>query len=711
MDRVQAYHPAADVDLIRRAYVFSARAHQGQLRKSGEPYVTHPLEVSGLLADMRLDEHAICAGILHDTVEDTDATSEEIEALFGREVADIVDGVTKLNIPFNNRFEKQAENFRRMLVAMAKDIRVILVKLADRLHNMRTLEHMRADSQERIAQETLEIYAPLANRLGIFWLKAALEDLSLKYLHPRDYEEIQKHLSSTASDRRQHMDDLHATLLRVLEEEGIRCEVNGRVKHAYSIWRKLKTQNLDFSQIHDIMAFRVLVGDVGECYRVLGRCHRTWRPVPGRFKDFIAMPKPNGYQSLHTTVIGPDVHRVEIQIRTHEMHEVAENGIAAHWAYKEGKPRKDDSDQFDWLRQLMVWQKELTDPTDFLSSVKVDLFSDEVYIFTPKGEVKELKRGSTPVDFAYLVHTELGHHCVGARVNGRIVPLRYKLRNGDTVEILSSPQQRPNKDWLSFVRTSRARNRINAYLRTEERRRAVQLGRDMLDKEAKRYGRSLQRLTKQGAFERVVEQSRYNRNEDLLAAIGYGKVRPLEILKKMIPEEIENGPQDEAKPQTGLGRLIQGLAQKRKSKSGVIVAGIDDMLVRFARCCAPVPGDPIVGYITMGRGITVHSMTCDKTLHLDPERKLEVEWADKFVEPRQVQLRVVSEDKAGLLSSMSQVFSNADVNILNANCKTQRNGRAVNVFLVTVRDAKQLRAVMRGLDQLGGVVEVERVGA
>ncbi|MEL6187845.1 MAG: RelA/SpoT family protein, partial [Myxococcota bacterium] len=416
VDRVQSYHPKADVELIRRAYVYSARAHQGQVRKSGEPYLTHPLEVSGVLADMRLDEHAICAGILHDTVEDTDATTEEIEKLFGRQVADIVDGVTKLNIPFNTQFEKQAENFRRMLVAMAKDIRVILVKLADRLHNMRTLEHMRPDKQERIAQETLEIYAPLANRLGIYWLKAALEDLSLKYLHPRDYEDIQKHLSSTERDRATYMQEVHDTLVEVMRDEGIPCVVNGRVKHAYSIWRKLRAQSLDFDQIHDIMAFRVLVGDIGQCYQALGRCHRTWRPVPGRFKDFIAMPKPNGYQSLHTTVIGPDVQRVEIQIRTEGMHDIAENGIAAHWAYKEGKPTTaDDDDQFAWLRQLMVWQKELKDPTDFMSSVKVDLFSDEVYIFTPKGEVKELKRGSTPVDFAYLIHTEVGHHCVGAR--------------------------------------------------------------------------------------------------------------------------------------------------------------------------------------------------------------------------------------------------------------------------------------------------------
>lgn len=707
--RVTAYHPNADVELIRRAYVFSARAHQGQVRKSGEPYLSHPLAVSGLLAEMRLDEHAISAGILHDTVEDTEATHEEIEQLFGQQVADIVDGVTKLNIEFNSQFEKQAENFRRMLVAMAKDIRVVLVKLADRLHNMRTLEHMRRDKQQRIAEETLEIYAPIANRLGIYWVKAALEDLCLRYIHPKDFALIEEHLASTRESRHAYMNDVHDTLVDVMKEEGLSCEVKGRVKHAYSIWRKLKAHDLDFEQIHDIMAFRVIVQDVGQCYQALGRVHRTWKPVPGRFKDFLAMPKPNGYRSLHTTVMGADGERMEIQIRTREMHEIAENGIAAHWAYKEGKPATDDEDQFAWLRQLMVWQQELSDPTDFMSSVKVDLFSDEVYIFTPKGEVKELKRGSTPIDFAYLIHTEVGHHCTGARVNGRIVPLRYKLRNGDTVDILTSANQRPNKDWLSFVRTSRARNRISAFLRAEERERAIQIGRDLLDKETKRYGRSLQKLTKQGALEHATDTSRYARSEDLLAAVGYGKVRPLDIVRKMIPDLVDKEPVEPEK-QSNLGRIFSQLAKNKKSGSGVIVAGIDDMLTRFAKCCNPVPGDPITGYVSHGRGITVHSMTCERTQHMDPERRVDVRWNDQLAEPRQVQLRVVSEDRAGLLANMSTVFTDAKVNIQNADCKTQRNGRAVNTFRVEVRDAAQLRQVMRDLDELDGVVSVQRMG-
>ena len=707
VEQVQQYHPNADIDLIRRAYVFSARAHQGQTRKSGEPYLTHPLEVSGLLAEMKLDEYAICAGILHDTVEDTEATTEDIADLFGREVADIVDGVTKLNIRFSSQQEKQAENFRRMLVAMAKDIRVILVKLADRLHNMRTLEHMRRDKQERIAQETLDIYAPLANRLGIFWLKANLEDLCLKYLHPRDYEDIRTKLSDTAKGRETYMAEVHNTLKEVMKQEGLSCLVSGRVKHIYSIWRKIKTQNVEFEQIHDIMAFRVLAPDLGACYQALGRCHRTWRPVPGRFKDFIAMPKPNGYRSLHTTVIGPDVHRVEIQIRTKDMHEIAEHGIAAHWAYKEGKPANGDGDdQFAWLRQLMVWQQELKDPTDFISSVKVDLFSDEVYIFTPRGEVKELKRGSTPVDFAYLIHTEVGHKCIGARVNGRIVPLRYRLKNGDTVEILTSPQQKPGKDWLNFVRTARARNRINAYLRTEERKRAIELGRSLLDKEVRKYGASLNNLIKEKKLNQVVENSRYSRLEDLFAAVGYGKARVLELGKKIFPDKniTEAPPENKSK----LTKLITGLANDN-SKSGVVVAGIEDMLVRFARCCAPVPGDAIIGYVTVGRGITIHAIECDRVSHMDPERRVDVSWDDNITNTRQVRLRVVTTGAQGLLSSMSNVFSEARINILAADCKTHRDGRAVNLFLIEVRDAQELREVIRNIDHLHGVLSVERV--
>jgi GTP diphosphokinase / guanosine-3',5'-bis(diphosphate) 3'-diphosphatase len=710
IDRVHAYHPGADIELIRRAYVFSANAHQGQVRKSGEPYFTHPLEVSALLADMRLDEHAICAGMLHDTVEDTETTVRDIEDLFGKQVADIVDGVTKLNIKFNTAFEKQAENFRRMLVAMAKDIRVILVKLADRLHNMRTLDHMRLEKQEQIAKETLEIYAPLANRLGIFWMRAALEDLCFRYLHPRDFQDLEQKLARTASARESFIRDVQQTLESKLGESHIPCRVKGRVKHLYSIWKKLVSRGIEFDQVNDIIAFRVITDSVSHCYEALGICHSIWRPVPGRFKDFVAMPKPNGYQSLHTTLIGPDVHRVEVQIRTEEMDRVAEQGIAAHWTYKEGRPRNHQDDQFAWLRQLVEWQQELKDPGEFMSTVKVDLFSDEVYVFTPKGEVKELKRGSTPVDFAYLIHSEVGHHCVGAKVNGRMVPLRYRLKNGDTIEILTSSTQRPNKDWLAFVKTGRARTRISGFLRKEQHKRAIEAGRDILEKEAKKYGRSLQKLMRLPTFDEVVRASRYDSREDLLASVAYGKMKPSELVRKLLPEEELSKP---VEPENGvksrLGQLFDAVA--KKSPSGVTVQGIDDMLVRFGKCCQPVPGDPIVGFVTRGRGITVHAMDCDKAIQLDPERKVDVSWDTKSTVPRAVQIKIVSDDTTGLLATMSQAFTQAGVNILNANCQVRKDHRAVNMFMVTVKDTSQLRSVMRTIQNLRGVHSIERVGA
>lgn len=707
VSRVQAYHPTADVDLIKRAYVYSARAHQGQVRKSGEPYLMHPIEVAALLVEMKLDEYAICAGILHDTVEDTNATREELESLFGAQVADVVDGVTKLAIPFNTAFEKQAENFRRMLVAMAKDIRVILVKLADRLHNMRTLEHMRPSKQERIAQETLEIYAPLANRLGIYWLKAALEDLCLRYLHPKDYRDIEQKLHRSAEERRAYMEDVKGILQAKMEEGGVRCEVKGRVKHIYSIWRKLKAKNIEFEQVNDILAFRLIMPDVGACYQALGICHATWRPVPGRFKDFIAMPKPNGYRSLHTTVIGPDVQRVEIQLRTQEMHEVAEQGVAAHWAYKEGRPDTQGAEQFAWLRQLMEWQQELQDPTDFISTVKVDLFSSEVYVFTPKGEVKELRTGSTPVDFAYHIHTEVGHHCVGARVNGRIVPLRYRLKNGDTVEIMTSSTQRPNKDWLGFVKTARARTRINAYLRKEQRRRARQTGYELLDKEAKRYGRSLAKLMKTGKLKQAVEASRYSSQDDLLAALGYGKLRALDVLQRALPELVVED-KKEAPEKTGLSRLFD-VVRRTRPTPGVKVQGIDDLLVHFPKCCNPVPGDPIVGFVTRGRGISIHSVNCERALSLDPERKIEVSWDGEAQVERAVALKVITDDRKGILATMSSTFSDAGVNILSANCRARGDKQAENTFELMVNDAEQLRGVIRSVSSLSGVLSVERV--
>jgi GTP diphosphokinase / guanosine-3',5'-bis(diphosphate) 3'-diphosphatase len=711
LERVQSYHKNADLDLIKKAYVFSAQAHQGQVRKSGEPYLVHPLEVSGLLADMRLDEYAICAGILHDTVEDTQATKEDIEALFGKQVADIVDGVTKLStIPYTTSFEKSAENFRRMLVAMAQDIRVILVKLADRLHNMRTLEFMKPEKQELIAIETLEIYAPLANRLGIHWVKAALEDLCLRYVHPTDFKYLEEKLAASAKARQSYLDDFQDHLTACLTPN-LQCQIKGRVKHLYSIWRKLKSQGIEFEEVNDILAFRVITETVGQCYEALGWCHAAWRPVPGRFKDHIAMPKPNGYRSLHTTVIGPEHQRVEIQIRTAEMNEIAENGVAAHWQYKEGRPAGNKGEQYAWMRQLLEWQQELTDPSEFIQTVKVDLFGDEVYVFTPKGEVKELRKGATPVDFAYLIHSEVGDHCTGAKVNGRLVPLRYRLKNGDTVEIMTSSDQRPNKDWLGFVKTGRARACINAYLRREQRKRAAELGLEMLEREAKRYGVSAQRVLKLDAADSAKEKPKHRVGKsDLLASIGYGKVKAVDVLRRLLPDKvIEKGPTGDDVQKSRLGQLIDAVA--RKSRSGVTVHGIDEMLVRFAKCCAPVPGEPIVGFVTRGRGITVHSVNCAKSIELDPERRLPVSWDLKVPAPRSVMVRIVTDNQPGMLASMSQAFTGAGINILSADCRSRKDERAINTFMVSVQNAMQLRGVLRSIEGLKGVYRVERVRA
>ncbi|MCC7385490.1 MAG: bifunctional (p)ppGpp synthetase/guanosine-3',5'-bis(diphosphate) 3'-pyrophosphohydrolase [Deltaproteobacteria bacterium] len=707
--KVHSYHPDADIDLIKRAYVFSAKVHQGQVRKSGEPYLVHPLEVCGLLADMRLDEHTLSAGILHDTIEDTVATAEDLKQLFGPQVSEIVEGVTKLStIPYSTSHERAAENFRRMVVAMAKDIRVILVKLADRLHNMRTLEHMRPEKQEQIAQETLDIYAPLANRLGIHWMKAELEDACLKYLHPKDAQSLSEQLEATEKARQGYIEEVKALLSQKMAENGVPAEVQGRVKHLYSIWRKLKAQGIEFEQVNDIVAFRVLTDSIPHCYEAFGYVHAMWRPVPGRFKDFVATPKPNGYQSLHTTVLGPGGQRVEIQIRTREMHEVAEQGIAAHWAYKEGKPKAaKDGQQFAWLRQLMDWQRELQDPTEFISSVKFDLFGDEVYVFTPKGEVKELTSGSTPVDFAYAIHTEVGNHCAGAKVNGRMVPLRYRLKNGDTVEIITNTNQHPNKDWLAFVKTARARNRINYYLRQEQRKRAVQLGEEILERELKRFGRSLQKTLKSKPFDQLLQSSKqYHRGEDVLAAIGYGKLTASIVLRKLLSEdEIAKGPREE--PKSRLGQLFQAVA--RKSTSGITVQGLDDVLVRFAKCCNAVPGDPIVGFVSRGRGVTVHNMQCQKALNQDPERKVPVTWDSKSSVERAVQLRVITDDRPGILATISQAFTGAGANILNANCRARKDRRAINTFTVAVRDATQLRTIMKDIEGLSGIHSVERL--
>ena len=718
LDRVTAYHPDPDLDLIKKAYVYSAKVHQGQLRKTGEPYLIHPLEVAGLLAELKLDEASVVTGLLHDTIEDTLATGEEIGELFGQEIAELVDGVTKLSqfSAANTQEEKQAENFRKMVVAMAKDIRVLLVKLADRTHNMRTLEAMKPESQERIARETLDIYAPLANRLGIQWIKNELEELSFKYLRPEDYADLSQKLAIEAREKERFVAEVVRVLKERLSESSLLGEVSGRVKHVYSIWRKMRQLDLPFEQIQDVVGFRIILDTVAQCYETLGIVHSLWKPIPGRFKDYIAIPKPNLYQSLHTTVVGPAGERIEVQIRTREMHRTAEEGVAAHWAYKEkGRDGKGaelsrkDAAEFGWLRQLVEWQRDLTDPREFLETVKVDLFSDEVFVFTPKGEVKSLPRGATPVDFAYTIHSQVGEHCVGAKVNGKLVPLRNPLKNGDTVEILTSPHSHPSKDWLTFAKTSRAQARIRQFLRQAEHRRSIEIGRELAERELRRFGLTLNRVHKSGELEKAAQALGYRISDDLLAGLGYGKTSPLQILQQLLPAEklAEAPPSAEPSPTSRITELFRKMA--RRPVEGVRINGIDDVLVRYGKCCNPVPGDVIVGYITRGRGVTVHTQGCEKTRGIDPERRVDVAWDVRGDLKRPVSLRVVTDDRPGILAQISQIFSEAGMNISQASCRTTAPGeRAVNEFEVTVGDLKQLTSVIRSIERLEGVQTVQR---
>jgi GTP pyrophosphokinase len=725
LDRVSTHHPNADLDPINKAYVFSAKMHNGQMRKSGEPYLVHPMEVAAILAEMRMDVASICTGLLHDSIEDTLATYEEIQAIFGKEIADLVDGVTKIGkIHFSNKEERQAENFRKMLMAMARDIRVILVKLADRLHNMRTLEHLVPEKQQKVARETLDIYAPLANRLGISWMKGELEDLSLKYLKADAYDLLVKSVAKRRKERESYIDEVKAILAKKIEEYGMKCEVSGRPKHFYSIWKKMESRDIEFDQIYDLIAFRVIVDDVKECYEVLGIIHSMWKPVLGRFKDFIAMPKANMYQSLHTTVIGPKGERVEIQIRTKEMHQIAEYGVAAHWRYKEKNAVVDPKDEqkFGWIRQLLEWQRDVKDPSEFLDTVKLDLFSDEVYVFTPKGDVRAFPHGATPVDFAYAVHTEVGNHCVGAKVNGRIVPLKYKLRSGDTIEVITSPDRAPSKDWLNFVVTSRAKVKIRTFVKQQQRQRGIEFGRDVLERELKRFGGNLSRLVKDGELQKVAKEQGASNADDLFVQISYGKADLTSVVKALVPKEkyeevrAKAGGEEGAKQADGnaFERLLTKVsnAVTGGSKSAIKISDVEDILVTFGRCCGPIPGDPVIGFITRGRGLTVHAADCPRVLASDPERKIEVQWDKnaKSATPR-ARIKVVCVDQPGLLASISKSMSQAGVNIAQAHIRTTSDKRAINTFEVSINDANHLNSVIKSLEKIQGVVSVERIRA
>jgi GTP diphosphokinase / guanosine-3',5'-bis(diphosphate) 3'-diphosphatase len=704
LEEIPKYQPGVDLALLTRAYRFSEARHEGQQRASGEPYLSHPLEVAHLLVDFKMDVVTITAGLLHDVLEDTPTTKADLEREFGKEIAELVDGVTKLSkLAFSSREERQAENFRKMLVAMARDLRVLMIKLADRLHNMRTLQYLPVDRARKIGQETLDIYAPLAHRLGMAKVKAELEDLALRSLHPEDYLDLQRRVAKRRLEREDEINETIAILDRKLAEVGIESQIRGRPKHFYSIWKKMHDQGREFDEIYDLTAIRVITGSVRDCYGGLGVIHSLWKPVPGRFKDFIAMPKVNMYQSLHTTVIGPKGDPVEIQIRTREMHKIAEEGIAAHWLYKEKKSGRDKmDDSLLWLRQLLETQQEFKDPQEFLETVRVDLFPDEVYVFTPKGDVKSLPEGSSPIDFAYAVHTKVGEHCVGAKVNGKLVPLRTELHQGDIVEIVTSPNQHPSRDWLQLVKSTRARSKINQWLKVEERERSIELGRELLEREAKKYRVNVASLLSSDEAKKLVTDLGFPAIDDLLAAIGYGKSSVQPILYRLAPSALLEPPE---RPKTTTPR-------PPKTDQGVRIRGVDDLLVRFARCCNPLPGDAIVGFITRGRGLTVHTRDCLTVAKsvLDRERLINVEWDIEEPATRPVRIAVyIGRDRPGLLSEITGAISSKNGNITKAEVTVTDDRRGINNFVVEVADLEQLQRIMAAIREVPDVINVERV--
>lgn len=711
LDKAAAYLSGPDQALIQKAYVFSASAHAGQIRLSGEPYLSHPLEVTNILTEMHLDAPTVAAGLLHDTVEDTKATLEEINDQFGQDVAKIVSGVTKIGkMSFESKEEAQAENIRKMILAMADDIRVIMVKLADRIHNMGTLEFQKPIKQKMVAQETMDIYAPLANRLGLYRIKIKLEDLSLRYIKPDVYFQVQEGLKKHEYVGEQYIQRVSKFIKDVLEKNSIDGKVSGRLKHIYSIYHKMVQQGLTLDQVYDVIAFRVLVGTIKDCYAVLGLVHSIWKPVPGRFKDYISMPKANMYQSLHTTVIGPDGERVEIQIRTMEMHKMAEFGVASHWRYKEdGKLNDKDAERFSWLRQILDWQEELKDPREFMASLRFDLFEDEVYVFTPRGQVKELPEGATPVDFAYHIHSEVGDRCSGARVNGKLVPLSTKLKNGDTVEIITDPHRHPSRDWLKFVKTAKARTRIKHWIRNEERQQSISLAREVLEKEGRKLGVNINQAFKKGQFKQLAEEYSFNSEEDLLSAIGYARITPRQVLNRLMPKD-----EEEVKPSVETQEAQHRAGEEKapapgSPKQGVRIKGVGDVLVRFAQCCNPLPGDPILGYISRGRGVTIHTSDCHNVQEMEPERKIEVFWESEMDKSFPAKIKIICENKKGVLAKISTLLTKEDVNIDSGSFRSDVDGKSELLFTLMVHDSSHLYNSIGKVRKLKEVVEVTRI--
>ncbi len=708
MEKIQTYSPDADLAPVMTAYLLAARAHSGQMRKSGEPYITHPMAVAEILADMRMDVETIATALLHDALEDNPITPEEMEREIGPTITSLVDGVTKIGkLRFRSREELAAENFRKMMLAMSKDLRVILVKLADRLHNMSTLVHHKPAKQRQIAEETMEIFVPIANRLGLEHLKTQLEDLCLRYIDPEGYQRIEDFLQRTQGDREVYTERVCSALQKEFDAAGVKAEVKGRAKHRASIWRKIEQSGLELHEVSDLIAFRALVDDVGSCYHALGLVHSKFGPVPDRIKDYIARPKANGYQSLHTTVIGPEQRRIEVQIRTHEMDRVAEQGIAAHWRYKEGHLdlAPEDVLRISRIRDAFELAKDADDAQEFMESLKVEFYADEVFVFTPKGDVKSFPMGATSLDFAYAVHTDVGQRCTGAKANGRMVALRYELQSGDTMEVLTSETQSPSRDWLEIARTGRAISKIRRYLRMEEREQGIRLGREMLDGELKRFGSSLEKVRKNGRLNRALGARGFKETEPLLVDIARGQLGLADVMRDLLPEGTYQSRQEEAQ-QNALATILNRF--RRSTQSPVLITGEDGLLVHFAKCCAPLPGEPVVGFITRGRGITVHQSSCSLLEGMDPERRIPVEW-DRESDLRHAgEIRIFCTDKPGMLAKITKVCDQSSVNINKAVAESDSGHPAMVRLELAVRDVSELTRLIKNIEKLSGVDTVQR---
>jgi GTP diphosphokinase / guanosine-3',5'-bis(diphosphate) 3'-diphosphatase len=712
MRRMRANRPNDDLELIRKAYEFSQKHHAGQSRASGQPYLVHPLEVALVLAEMKMDPVAIAAGLLHDSVEDTSVTVVDIRKEFGEQVAHIVEGVTKISaIDFATREEQQAENLRKMMLAMIDDIRVVLIKLADRLHNMRTLEHLPPDRQQKIARETLDIYAPIAHRLGMGKIRGELEDLGFRYVDPIGYQQVHDAVEARRKAGEEFLARIEGVFRDKLKEAAITATVESRIKRLYSIYKKLQRQHITVEQVYDLCAMRVITQSVQDCYAVLGIIHNLWRPVPGRIKDFIAMPRPNLYQSLHTSVIAEEGTPFEVQIRTEEMHKMAEEGIAAHWKYKDGPVSAQDEQRLAWLRQVVEWQRDVSDPSEFLSTLKIDLYPEEVYTFTPKGKVVVLPRDSSPIDFAYSVHTEVGHSCVGAKVNGRMVPLRFKLHSGDIVEILTQAGHKPSRDWLAIAKSSRARNKIKHWLNVHQRERAIEIGRKLIEKEARKYRVSLKDI-KDEEWQKIASDYGAGRPDDLMAGIGYGKYSARQILGRMAPAAGAPLADEEQEKPSGLASVVRRVFGGDQNNNAIRVKGHGDLLVYRARCCNPIRGEGIVGYVTRGKGVAVHALNCPNVTNLmyEPERRIDVEWAQDDGTPSAypVKLTVFCDDRFGMLKQITAVISDTQTNIRNIEARTN-NGQANVDIVLDIADLKHLENIVTGVRKIPGVHDVQRL--